>query len=406
MLEDLEQIDWHTLEHAYGEADDVPTLLRDLASQDEEAHGTALGKLSISIYHQGTVYSASAYAAPFLIELLESEAFQDKEGILLLLASLASGDAYHRQHLRMYPEARKRDPAFQRELAEQVVWVERTREAVHRGLSTYLKLLSHPDPKIRMRAAYTLAQFKEDASSIVPHLCSLLEQESDQLAKASILLSLGVLGEPTAEILSLLETAMKTEGAGVGHALVCFTAATALTWLGKDATPKEAVQELVDMLTSRKPMALFDMYVELPRVEGSLAGFAGCTLRWRLQPRRLRFALPQLVKALEVVDAYDVGEVIRTMLYVVFGREKLPAHVTAQDLTEEQRTILSIIATSYAAWHTPPGVYSQTGTAFAGEMTEDAMDSASMVVMNDDLPELGLPCLLEDLKQFLNATLP
>jgi len=132
-------------------------LLRDLASHDEEIRGTALGKLFISIYHQGTVYSASAYAAPFLIKLLRSEATQDKEGLLLLLASLARGDAYHRQHLRMYPEARRQDPAFQRELAEQVVWVQRTREAVHQGLDTYQELLSHAEPKIRMNAAYTLA---------------------------------------------------------------------------------------------------------------------------------------------------------------------------------------------------------------------------------------------------------
>jgi hypothetical protein len=349
MLEDLEQIDWHALEHAYGEADDVPTLLRDLASQDEEVCGIALGKLSISIYHQGTVYSASAYAAPFLIELLENEATQDKEGILLLLASLVSGDAYQRHHLWMYPEARKRDPAFQRELAEQVVWVDRTHEAVHQGLSTYLKLLSHPDPKIRMSAAYTLAQFKEDASSIVAYLGSFVEKEEDQRAKASRLLSLGVLGGPTAETLSLLETAMHTEGAKVGQALVRFTAATALVWLAGEETPEEAVRMLVDMLTDPKSAELFEVYVELPWVDGDLARSAGRTLRRRLPPLRLRFALPQLINALEVVDAYDVGEIIRTMLYVAFGREKLPAGVTAQDLTEEQWMVLSTIAASYAA---------------------------------------------------------
>jgi hypothetical protein len=64
VLEGLDQIEWHTLEHAYGEADDVPTLLQDGASQHEEASGTALETLSLSTCHQGTIYSASAYLYP------------------------------------------------------------------------------------------------------------------------------------------------------------------------------------------------------------------------------------------------------------------------------------------------------------------------------------------------------
>lgn len=51
MLEDLDQIDWHTLTHAYGEADDVPALLQDLTSQDEETRCAALGTLYPNIYH-------------------------------------------------------------------------------------------------------------------------------------------------------------------------------------------------------------------------------------------------------------------------------------------------------------------------------------------------------------------
>jgi hypothetical protein len=34
--EGLDQVMWHTLEHVYREAGDVPPLLRDLASHDEE----------------------------------------------------------------------------------------------------------------------------------------------------------------------------------------------------------------------------------------------------------------------------------------------------------------------------------------------------------------------------------
>jgi hypothetical protein len=46
------------------------------------------------------------------------------------------------------------------------------------------------------------------------------------------------------------------------------------------------------------------------------------------------------------------------------------------------------------------------GTGFVAETAEDAIDPAPMVVMNDDLQELGLPYLREDLVQFLSSALP
>ena len=119
MFAGLDDIKWQQLEHAYGPAEDVPRWLRSLASQEVESN--ALMYLSLSLCHQGTVYSASAYATAYLIELLTSTSMQGKEGLLRLLAGMAHGDAYHRQHFSYYSEARRQDPAFQRQLAEEVV---------------------------------------------------------------------------------------------------------------------------------------------------------------------------------------------------------------------------------------------------------------------------------------------
>src|SRR5712692_9007511 len=107
MLERLSSIDWSELSHAYGSADDVPQLISDLTSLDDEARGRALGTLFTNIYHQGTVYQASIYAAPFLIELVQQEEVLDRDDILLLLAYLATGNAYHRQHMHYYDEEQK-----------------------------------------------------------------------------------------------------------------------------------------------------------------------------------------------------------------------------------------------------------------------------------------------------------
>jgi len=399
VLEGLDQIDWHQLQHAYGEADDVPGWLRDLLVPHEERAYAPLDLLSISLCHQGTVYSATAHTVPFLLELLKSEEIQGREAILLLLASIAKGDAYHRQHLDFYPEARRQDPEFQRELAEQIEWVERTREAARQGLPIYLELLSHPDPKIRMAAAYTLASFKGEASSIVPMLLPRLEREDDVLARASMILSLGILGSHTHEVLALLKALLHTSHKEqTEQELIHLATATALAWIGQEKTPQQAVEILVHVLTSPRSDSLFDLYVQLPWVDGSLARFAGRTLRWRLPRERLRFAISRLMEALEIVDNYDVGEVIKILLYIVFGRQAFPEPRTVHDLNEEQREVLSVIARSYAAWHTPPGVYSMMGTYSAPGSEGDA---SAMMVINDDVQALGLPGVQSELLRFL-----
>ena len=397
MFAGLDEIDWHRLEHAYGAADDVPGWLRSLATQEDESD--ALMYLSLSLCHQGTVYSASASAVPYLIELLTDKPMQGKEGLLRLLAGMAHGEAYHRQHFLFYSEARRQDPSFQRELAEQVVWAERTREAVRRGLPVYLELLTDADPHLRREAAYTLAQLKADATAILPLLYAQLAQEDDLQARASMALSLGVLGEPTAAARALLEPLLQAQGKEE-QALVRYAAAISLAWLFNEETPEPAVRILVDLLTATVPQWLFDAYVELPWVDGRLSQVAGHTLRQRLSPERLRFALPRLFGALETVDDDDVDEIIRTLLAVAFGNSRLPERVAAQDLTEEQRAVLWVIAQRHAAWHTLSGVDSQMGTQPVEGTTEYIADSDSMGVLTDELRRLGLPSQ-HDLLDFL-----
>ncbi|MFH8619240.1 HEAT repeat domain-containing protein [Streptomyces sp. NPDC017979] len=65
---ELDGVCWGDLEHAYGEADDVPAMLRGLVGDEGEA-SEALGELWGSIVHQGTVYEATAAAVPFLARL-------------------------------------------------------------------------------------------------------------------------------------------------------------------------------------------------------------------------------------------------------------------------------------------------------------------------------------------------
>src|SRR5215469_17989182 len=94
MLEGLDKINWSKLAHAYGTAEDVPVLLRQLASPDAEERESAIYDLHGNIWHQGTIYEATAAAVPFLIELLSVPNPADKHEILVYLSDLANGTSY------------------------------------------------------------------------------------------------------------------------------------------------------------------------------------------------------------------------------------------------------------------------------------------------------------------------
>ena len=70
MLDGLHSINWPSLTHAYGSAEDVPEQL--LALTDPERQLSALTALYGNIFHQGSRYPATPYAVPFLVELIEA----------------------------------------------------------------------------------------------------------------------------------------------------------------------------------------------------------------------------------------------------------------------------------------------------------------------------------------------
>ena len=68
-LDGLDRVNWARLKHAYGPATDVPAMLRELAGDGDASQ--AFDQLFTSLNHQGSVYSATSAAIPFLIQILE-----------------------------------------------------------------------------------------------------------------------------------------------------------------------------------------------------------------------------------------------------------------------------------------------------------------------------------------------
>lgn len=85
---ELDAIDWSSLHHAYGPADEVPAWLRDLASPDAETRRKALNHFYSAVHHQGDVYASTTASLPFLFALADDSATPDRASIVGLLVSI------------------------------------------------------------------------------------------------------------------------------------------------------------------------------------------------------------------------------------------------------------------------------------------------------------------------------
>ena len=165
MLEGLNKVDWGSLQHAYGTAEDVPALIRMLISPSPADRRDAFGSLYGNLWHQGTVYQATSRAVPFLIELAASESTPDRHEILSYLGALAGGTSYadvHRGIMRLSQE--ELSVLLERELR----WVDQTRRAVKSGEALYLATLRTNDHPMCCAAAYVLSRFPEEGEYWTP----------------------------------------------------------------------------------------------------------------------------------------------------------------------------------------------------------------------------------------------
>ncbi|MBD1920766.1 hypothetical protein H6F77_06665 [Microcoleus sp. FACHB-831] len=350
MLEDLETINWHQLTHAYGSADDVPELIRNLASDNADIRGKAINELYSNICHQGTVYEATSYAVPFLIELLQSETVQDKDEILTLLAYLAQGRSYLDVHEISEEPLEPNTPEFVKNQLEkeiELIWVNNVRDAVYAGKDVYLNLLEHNDPNIRMTAAYTLAFCRESVVGIISQMFKHLEQEAEPRVKASMVLSLGNLAvhqpELVESLIKLFEAIMNSEA----NNLVTLAAAMALAKLAKEQTPPDAVEVLVNVMA--EPQLVSGLYSQLPWANGNVVADVSQCLG-DLKADAIAFLIPPLMQTLEFVDASSALSIAEMLLYLAFTGKKVSAKVKIEELNETQRMVVKAIAQSDNAW--------------------------------------------------------
>jgi hypothetical protein len=183
MLEGLDEIDWGQLDHAYGAATNVPNCLRALASPRRNVRARALEVLHGNIWHQGTVYPATAYAVPFLVEFLREPTVQDRDQILSLLHVISQGNSYLEVHQKLdFYRQERRTAAFQEQLRDEVGWARKARAAVSAGVPVYRELLEAPSLKLRVWSAYLLANCTDRFPEVAAVLRGRLRREPHPLA--------------------------------------------------------------------------------------------------------------------------------------------------------------------------------------------------------------------------------
>jgi hypothetical protein len=165
-LKDLDKVDWGKLKHAYGSAADVPKFLMALKSKDEDERMDAINQLQSTIWHQGSIYEASSYAVPFLIELLEDKSVREKENILELLELIRTATACS-------SHSGEGDAA---------VWVKKAQAAVDSGRAVYLKLVNRDE--LNENCANLLQAIEPDTGDR-DTLIAACKKEPDDAKKAS-----------------------------------------------------------------------------------------------------------------------------------------------------------------------------------------------------------------------------
>lgn len=224
-------VDWASLTHAYGVADDVPGQLDAVRSADEAERDRAYWALYGNVFHQGTRYAATPHAARALIPVAADPATPERHRVLALLAALAIGydDAYLPHGFdvsllrREAAEVAERDPDEARGAMEAWVldapteeirrnrayhlevfdfgfdrdcvrWALESYDAVREGAAVYRELLGDDAPEVRIAAAYLLAWFPEDAARSTGPLMDLARRDADPVVRATAAVAVRLLG--------------------------------------------------------------------------------------------------------------------------------------------------------------------------------------------------------------------
>ncbi|MDW5326577.1 hypothetical protein [Plantactinospora sp. KLBMP9567] len=376
MLERLDDIDWERLGHAYGSAEDVPEQIRALRSPDAAIREKARWQLYGNIFHQGSRYEATAYAVPFLLELLADPATAEREELVGLLAAIAVGYdemwlpdglpiAEHRQQAAGGAELlaaapHPGDDDFDEddgdsEYLESLSEDDQDRlyahvlvaayDAVRAGVPLLRTLLAaEHDLDLRVMAGYTLSWFPEEAEGSLPVLAGAVTEALGAGATAADGPDHTVLAATALVAIGLLGGVPDPALLDDRRPLVRWGAATGLARAHGPGADRAVAAELLGWAGGESPSD-----DRVPFLDGDLAGYAGQALA-QLGAGRMVETFDALLRRIPAVSGVEALHVVGEALKLAFPGGPLTGDVPFDALDERQRRLVRQLADHEQVW--------------------------------------------------------
>ncbi|MGX1808364.1 HEAT repeat domain-containing protein [Nocardia sp. NPDC055321] len=182
MFDGLLDIDWASMQHAYGSAEEVPALLTAMKSGDAHERGAALDRFYSAVFHQGSVYQCTAASVPFLLEMARDPATPDRARIVDLLVQIGESAAECGDELYLDWDGNPYGgPAAAAAMSEN-----------HALFST---LATDPDVRVRRAAIPALALFEDDGLRAVGRLRARYDAETAVAERLLVVRALAFLAQ-------------------------------------------------------------------------------------------------------------------------------------------------------------------------------------------------------------------
>ncbi|RSM19487.1 hypothetical protein CDV31_001647 [Fusarium ambrosium] len=379
-LAGLDDIDWASLQHAYGSAEDVPDLLRALRVHDERELNNVYFALYSNIFHQGTRYEATSYAVPFLYALLDAKDTPRRGELLYFITSVALGHPsgsvpsgvditnwrsrvaktqqpnYAEDERRRKAEylaaatddkdRRRREDEFPfalsfEKFAERQQNGLRAYDAVRAGLDSVYQCLKDDSPDLRAVAAFCLGFFPEDKVKAEGELLALLGHEEDVAVRGTALISIAILQAPSPGDLSQTEVAqyLKASFNNQDNDEACkWSSAIGLAILR--IYEPETINTILQAIADENYLSILqqDNYKKFPFADPDLPSLAATVLKVKGSefPQVPRITLDQLEGSKEQTTWY----LTELLLESAFDGEPLSEAKPFAELTEIQKETL------------------------------------------------------------------
>lgn len=366
LLSGIEAIDWSALEHAYGPATTTPSYLRALLSADIAVRNEAVEHLWSAITHQGTVYSATAAATPFLLRILADDAGHPIRATLLsVLEVIAGGTSYHDVHAPFFPADERETAEWRTQAARELADVARCREEAAAGLDLTLRYLADPLPDVRLQATSTaaslsmLSEVPDDARARAEGALRSVSQSDDSpVVRASAVLSLSLMGANTR--------------AWLDDALPQLRVAAALSPGLREDSDAHAI--LLAALT--RPEELDALFPDgLPQLDGYPRFAVIATVCDRVADREA--ALPALLAALRLASTWTVDVDRAPMLQYLFAPTQAGA-----ELSRPQRAFLEALVEREDLWDpkngNAMGAFKRVGLPYSHDAIQEIVRSGRL----------------------------